>query len=70
MAKFANTISFEDRAIAGQDMFWAARMEKASAASNGILIEIDDLIDCVGYADDGYDYDLADDDLIGGIRFN
>jgi hypothetical protein len=67
---YANTISFEDRAIAGQDMIWAARAEQRRAARKGYDIDVADLLDISGYQDDGYDFDLADDDIIGGIRFN
>jgi hypothetical protein len=66
---YANTISFEDRAIAGQDMIWAAKAEQRRAARRGVEIDIEDLLEMSGY-DDGNDFDQADDDLIGGIRFN
>ncbi len=66
---YANTISFEDRAIAGQDMIWAAKAEQRRAARKGVELDIEGLLDMSGY-DDGYDFGQADDDLIGGIRFN
>jgi hypothetical protein len=66
---YANTISFEDRIAFGQDAFWAAKAEQRRAARKGVDLDIEGLLDMSGY-DDGNDFDLADDDLIGGIRFN
>lgn len=68
MARYMNTIEFDDRIAAGQDPFWAARIETRSAARKGILIEIEDVLEGNFGDENPYAFDGGAEDY--GLRFN